>query len=199
MKRKIRKDAKCPGCGKPLAETVLRELKRVTCGNCLWEKPVPQHLDNRGRPRRERFGGLTPYDISSSDDDAPAWFFEAMLMQTKWITVEEFARRFGTHPTQVRRWCDAELIRCVWTDPFYRKARPDFEGLRGKPSKGHVLWKHYTYHKPERGGHRRIPPSEVERCHFLKLKQHKVKTVEKPPVFQTHLADQIDLSVFEEK
>jgi hypothetical protein len=196
---------RCPNCKQLLAETVIRGFKKVTCGNCMWEKPVPQHLDNRGRPKREHMG-LTPYDIKSSDNDAPAWFWDAMMMQEKWITVQEFAKRFGTHPTQVRRWCDAGLIHCAWTDHVYRKVilDPDLRllhGLRGQPSKGNVLRKHYTYHRPEGKGHRRIPPSEVERCHFLKLRKHKrvVKTVEKPPVFQTHLSAEIDLKVFEEK
>jgi len=190
----------------------MREFEKVTCGNCLWEKPSPpdtrwfDRRDNRGRPKRERPLGLTPYDIQSSDDDAPEWFKEAMMLHEQWITVPEFAKRFGCHVTQIRRWCDAGLIHCAWTDHIYRKRVFDpgireLEGLRGKPSNGNILWKRYVYHKPVgKGSQRCIPPSEVERCHFLKLKMHKrsAKTVEKPPIWREKLAGEIDLSVFEE-
>lgn len=187
--KKLRKDAKCPVCKHLLSETP-QDLKKVHC-QCGWERPEPDlrfydKISNAGRPRLSNRLGLTPYDIAAEDDDAPAWFFEAMMLQEKWITVQEFAAAFGTQATQVRRWCDAGLIHCVWTDHTYKK--------------GNVKWRHYRFHRPEKGGHRRIPPGEVERCHFLKLKQHRkvVRTIEKPPNWRID-EPEIDLSVFEEK
>lgn len=175
--RKLRKDARCQRCKRLLIESALQDRKDITC-ECGWERPTPDDrwfnkLNNLGRPRRENPLGLTPYDIATRDNDAPAWFHEAMMFQEKWITVQQFAERFGAHATQVRRWCELGFIHCAWTDHTYYKKKNDGKG------KGNVKWKHYAFNRPEGKGntHRRIPESEVERCHFLKFRQHSVRPI----------------------
>ena len=178
MERKIRKDAKCHYCGRFLAESATPIRNGIRC-ECGWE-PTPHKYphgstySDAGRPRYEP--PFDPYDVSLRDQEAPAWFQEAMLFHEKWLTVQQFAVLYGTHPTQVRRWCNLGFIHYAWTDHTYYKPKREITGnpdIDDKPrKKTNIKWRHYCFHLKEgQKAHRRIPVTEVERCQFLKIRQ----------------------------
>ena len=168
MARKIRKDARCHGdCG----------LLRSECW-CGWHprkrSQFFEGLNSAGRPRKEHL--YTEHELWSRDDDAPAWFKDAMIFNEKLLTVKEFARKFGSHPTQIRRWIDLGLIHVAWTRHAYREDKKHTwtdDGVYVPAPKSHVSLRRYTFHRwlpgeEMRPSHRRIPISELERCQFLK-------------------------------
>lgn len=168
---KVRKDARCHGiCG----------LLRSECW-CGWKPPSKDRTQmltnsNAGRPRHER--KYTEHEIWMRDDDAPAWFREAMMWNVKMLSTQEFAKRFGTNVIQVRRWIDLGLVHCAWTWPVYaEEGKWVDDGItRVKKKKTHVKLMRYTLKRwipgeEKRPSHRRIPVTELERCQCLKSRQ----------------------------
>ena len=182
--RKTRKDARCHGtCG----------LLRSECW-CGWTPPPksPSGIIYR-RPTRE--AGLTRHagrprierptdEYQVWEDDAPAWFREAMSLKVRMLSVSEIAIRFGTSPIQIKRWIARGLINCAWTWPQYyedgkwvdfeKKGVPMEQLLQGteperQPKKrSHIKLMRYTCARKNPSAHRRIPESELERCQNLK-------------------------------
>lgn len=169
-KRVALENRKCQVCGRKQVP----EQESMDCLNrifiCCWcgalQEADPRSNDNsytsRGRPSHEepvyteKTRLLRDSELLPHNPEIPAWFEEA-LQENKWLSVHEFARKFGTHPTQVRRWCQMGLIHTAWTCHSYTTNQ-------------NLLCKHYTFRRlPQDGNtHRRIPASELERCKFLK-------------------------------